>query len=834
MALTSQPLRRAASALAVSGLVALLAASSTFAATPVTVGYRDQTYGGGAARPSGDKPQSKLWYTDGTWFAGMFQYNLSPNPKSEYQIFRLNPSTHAWTSTGTVVDTRDTSHADYLWIEGTQTLYVASVLPVPDAIPTANTADGIRIYRYHYDATSNTYAAIGATATVPGTTTVPNVSKGGAPSVTIARDSTGALWVAWTRDNEIKYSKSVDNGVTWSTPAQVPVQAPNPVRNGSNSQHDSTAVIAFGTNVGIIWSDHDAVPSSDDDGFYFASIAAPDDPTVEANWDLEKLPTLLGGGAGESADNHVNIKATSDGSLYMVGKTGKDTANCATNQSVPLIEFFERTPAGSWSAHLVGTVGDCNTRPQLVISEQLDTAYVFLTSPNGGGTVYRKSAPLSGPDAFDFRGAADTTIQRGTPFIKSATETLIDDPSTTKQTVTSTSGIVVLANNLPQAATGNHRFYLHNEMSLPATDGTAPVGTVTINAGAVATATTTATVAVPATDAGSGVSLVRLSNVATVDGNGVLNGAGSTTFSYTTPIAWTLTAGEGTKTVYAQWRDSAGNWSTPVNDTIVLDTTAPTGTVVINGGDAATETSAVTLDLTRDDGSGSGVVSVLISNSTDFTGVTATAYADAKAWTLAAGGGTKTVYVKFVDAAGNVSASPVSDSINMTGLPFTDVTSFRTQIEWLYFEGITGGCTPTKFCPNDPVTRAQMAMFLVRALDLPLTAVDYFDDDDGKTGESSINALAESEITGGCGPRLYCPSQSVTRAQMAMFLVRALDLPLTAVDYFDDDDGKTGESSINALAEAGITGGCGPREYCPSQPVTRGQMAAFLYRALAD
>jgi hypothetical protein len=69
---------------------------------------------------------------------------------------------------------------------------------------------------------------------------------------------------------------------------------------------------------------------------------------------------------------------------------------------------------------------------------------------------------------------------------------------------------------------------------------------------------------------------------------------------------------------------------------------------------------------------------------------------------------------------------------------------------------------------------------------------------------------------------------------MAMFLVRALDLPLTSVDYFDDDNGKTGESSINALAASGITGGCGPRRYCPSQPVTRGQMAAFLYRALAN
>ena len=770
MAFMPHSFRRTASASIVAALATILIAGTVLASTPVTVGYRDQAYGGGAARPSGDKPQSKLWYTDGSWFAGMFDV-----ADAAYEIFRLNETTHSWASTGRTVDTRDTSHADYLWHEASQTLYVASVTPVASSIPTIATADGIRIYKYTYNPTTNVYTQSGATVTVPGTTTVPSVSKGGAPTVTIAIDSTGDLWAVWPRDFQIKYSKSDDGGVTWSTPAQVPVQAANPVRDGTNEQTDSTAVVAFGTNVGIIWSDHDALPSSGDDGFYFATIAAGADPTVEASWTLEKLPTLVAGGAAESADNHVNIKATSDGSVYMVGKTGKDTANCATQQNVPLVEFFERTPAGSWSAHLVGTVGDCNTRPQLVISEQLDTAYVFLTSPNGGGTIYRKSAPLNGPDAFDFRGAADTTIQRGTPFIKSATETLIDDPSTTKQVVTAASGIVVLGNNLTKAGTPNAKYYLHNEMAIAGVaDVTDPVGTVTINAGAAGTAVTTVSVAVPATDADSGVSLVRLSNSATVSG-GVLSGAGSTSFTYDTPISWVLLAGDGTKTVYAQWRDSAGNWSTPVSDTIVLDANAPTGTVVINGGDAETQTSSVTLNLTADDGAGSGVTSVLISNSTDFTGVTPTAYAASLPWTLAAGGGTKTVYVKFRDAAGNTSADPVSDTIDMTGMPFTDVTSFRTQIQWLWSEGITGGCSPTKFCPNAPVTRAQMAMFLDRAMDLPSNPVptDYFDDDDGKTGEASINDLAFSGITGGCGPRRYCPSDPVTRGQMAAFLYRA-------------------------------------------------------------
>jgi hypothetical protein len=163
-----------------------------------------------------------------------------------------------------------------------------------------------------------------------------------------------------------------------------------------------------------------------------------------------------------------------------------------------------------------------------------------------------------------------------------------------------------------------------------------------------------------------------------------------------------------------------------------------------------------------------------------------------------------------------------------------DASSLRLSIAWLAEQGITTGCAPYRFCPTANVTRAQMAMFLDRAFDLPSAATDYFDDDDGKTGEASINALAKAGITGGCGPRRFCPTANVTRAQMAMFLDRAIEppLPSTSTDYFDDDDGRTGEAATNRIAAAGITGGCGPRRFCPTAFVTRAQMAAFLKRAL--
>jgi hypothetical protein len=164
---------------------------------------------------------------------------------------------------------------------------------------------------------------------------------------------------------------------------------------------------------------------------------------------------------------------------------------------------------------------------------------------------------------------------------------------------------------------------------------------------------------------------------------------------------------------------------------------------------------------------------------------------------------------------------------------FEDITTFRSDIVWLAGEGITNGCAKNRYCPTAPVTRAQMAMFLVRAFDYPAaTGPDHFNDDDGVTGESSINALFEAGITGGCAEGRFCPMAYVTRAQMALFMTRALDLPPTSIDFFTDDNGITGEAAINRIAAAGITGGCGGTEYCPKAKVSRGQMAAFLRRAL--
>ncbi len=175
------------------------------------------------------------------------------------------------------------------------------------------------------------------------------------------------------------------------------------------------------------------------------------------------------------------------------------------------------------------------------------------------------------------------------------------------------------------------------------------------------------------------------------------------------------------------------------------------------------------------------------------------------------------------------------DQQPIPAFPLVDArfSTFDADIQWVFSEGITVGCSSERYCPDEVVTRGQMATFLVRALDLPPTTHDYFTDDDGTTHEQNINRVAEAGITSGCGPTTYCPNDPVLRGAMASFLARAFRLPATATDYFSDDDGTTHEQNINRVKEAGITSGCTATTYCPNSPVTRGQMAAFLRRALS-
>ncbi len=288
-------------------------------------------------------------------------------------------------------------------------------------------------------------------------------------------------------------------------------------------------------------------------------------------------------------------------------------------------------------------------------------------------------------------------------------------------------------------AAGNPSVQYHDNITL---DTTAPTGSIAINGGAAYTNSTSATLTLSASDTLSGLDDMRFSN------NGT---SWSTWEAYAASKVWTLLSGDGTKTVYIQYRDNVGNVSSSLSDTIVLDTVASTGSISINGGASYTNSTSATLDLSASDAMIidllSGVDDMHFSNNGTSWSSWET-YAASKVWTLLSGDGTKTVYVQYRDNAGNVSSSYTDtimlDTINPSSsasspsskvtLHFTvtwsgtDATSGIDSYDVQYRVGSAGtwtnwltGTTTTSdmFGPSSPVTvvQGQTYYFRVRARD---------------------------------------------------------------------------------------------------------------------
>ena len=176
---------------------------------------------------------------------------------------------------------------------------------------------------------------------------------------------------------------------------------------------------------------------------------------------------------------------------------------------------------------------------------------------------------------------------------------------------------------------------------------------------------------------------------------------------------------------------------------------------------------------------------------------------------------------RYSDVTGGVH-KPAIDALGGTGL----------------FDGTL--CDDGRFCPKDPIKRSTMAVWLIRALadEDPPPAQDsrFTDVPAGRWWVDHVELLAQVGITAGCGtePPRYCPESPVTRAEMATFLTRAFNLqPGQPAGFADVDEGSSHAAGINAIAVAGITDGCStePLRYCPESPVTRAEMATFLSRA---
>lgn len=189
-------------------------------------------------------------------------------------------------------------------------------------------------------------------------------------------------------------------------------------------------------------------------------------------------------------------------------------------------------------------------------------------------------------------------------------------------------------------------------------------------------------------------------------------------------------------------------------------------------------------------------------------------------------------------------AGTVERSVTLNVSSFADVLPSYwafPYIEDIFAAGITQGCSlsPRMFCPENLVTRAEMAVFVVKALlgeTFSYPTTPYFSDvPSSHWAFKYIQKLRELGITSGYGDGTYKPDNQVTRAETSVFLVRALlgeTFSFPSSPYFSDvPSGYWAFKYVQKLRELGITSGYGDGTYRPDNPVIRSEMAVFISRA---
>jgi len=196
---------------------------------------------------------------------------------------------------------------------------------------------------------------------------------------------------------------------------------------------------------------------------------------------------------------------------------------------------------------------------------------------------------------------------------------------------------------------------------------------------------------------------------------------------------------------------------------------------------------------------------------------------------------------ELVVSDGQSQGSPDRVVITVTPRSFADVPTTSIYYPWIeriFARGVTAGCAPGSYCPDMAVSRGQMAVFLERSkrgISFAPPAAEGTFTDVGTTHYAAawIEQLFSDGITAGCGINIFCPETSVTRAQMAIFLLKtkygaAYAPPDPVGNFVDVPTNHWAARWIEQLAREGITAGCSPNNYCPDMAVTRAQMAVFL------
>ncbi len=322
---------------------------------------------------------------------------------------------------------------------------------------------------------------------------------------------------------------------------------------------------------------------------------------------------------------------------------------------------------------------------------------------------------------------------------------------------------------------------------------------------------------------------------------------------------------------FVSWSDGGArthNISTPATDTtftaVFSSGSTPTPTQTPTRTSTPTPTRTPTRTPTPGPGPSVSGISPRSGPAAGGTGVTITG-ASFLAGATAKVGGIAATGVSFVDGSHLTASTPpltpatlndvtVTNPGNATGTlvegwfaDFLDVpqsNGFHADIEKVFRNGVSAGCGAGNYCPTSLVTRAQMAVFLLKgehggSYQPPACSGTIFADVPcpGGPNVNWINQLSAEGITGGCGGGNYCPASLLTRAQMAVFLLKgkhggSYQPPACSGTVFEDVPcpGAPFVDWINQLSAEGITVGCGGGNYCPTAATPRQQMATFLVR----
>ncbi len=394
------------------GGTAVVTLASGAAAASANYGYEDQsTAGAGTSDPTADKPESKLWYAAGYWWSDMWD-----SATSSHRIFRLDRSSETWVNTGTLIDARSATQSDTLW-DGAH-LYVASHVIASASTKAVNNKPA-QLYRYSLSGT--TWSLDSGFPVVIETYSVESLS--------IAQDSQHRLFAAWTRGAKVYVTESTGpadaSSVSFMTPF-TPAVAGTAV-----TADDIATVVAYGGgHVMVMWSNQSL-------GEFDYAIHT--DGAAATAWS--------GGVAAAgplAADDHINVKASPAGDVYAAVKTSRDNASPSTPTD-PLLELLVyRAASGSWSTYTYSTVADSETRPIVELDPAANLIHVYATGPSLAhhlayeGTIYEKTSSMSN---LSFATGV------GTPVIRDASSAHMNNATGTKQTVDSSSGIVVMADD---------------------------------------------------------------------------------------------------------------------------------------------------------------------------------------------------------------------------------------------------------------------------------------------------------------------------------------------------------------------------------------------------